>query len=112
MPVPKREATIAINESLSTAVAIGGSALVGLIMPAAWTAANITLQGSHDGVTFNNVHTDDGTEKTITAAASRYIALNPADYIGMDEIKLRSGTNAAAVTQAAARTITLVFQSF
>lgn len=108
MPVLTRTATIPESDSITPAIQIGGSALVGIVMPATWTAANITLQGSHDGVTFNNMYDSAGIEKTITAAAARYITLEPADFVGCDEIKIRSGTAAAHIDQDDARTITLV----
>ena len=111
MPVLTRTATIPIDDSISPSVQIGGSALVGIVMPAAWTAASITMQGSHDGVTFNNIYKDDGTEKTITTAASRYIPLNPADFVGCDEVKIRSGTNSVHVDQEAERAIVLVLMA-
>ncbi len=111
MPVLTKDVVIAINESLSTVAEIGGSALVGMITPAAWTTAGITLQGSHNSSAFNNMYDSAGSEKTISAAASRYIMLDPADFAGCDAIKIRSGTSGAAVNQAAARTVTLVLMT-
>lgn len=103
-----RTATIANGASLSDAVQLDGSALVGIVMPATWTAANLTIQASHNDSTYNNVYDELGTEKTIVAAASRYISLNPADFAGSDSIKVRSGTAGTPVNQAAARSVILV----
>lgn len=108
MPIVTRTATIANGESLSAAIEIDGSAVVGVVMPASWTAANLTLQASHDDTTFNNVYDELGTEKTVVASTSRYIPLNPADFLGANSIKVRSGTSGTAVNQAAARSVIVV----
>ncbi len=108
MPVLTRTVTILNGASLSAAVDIDGSTVVGIVMPAAWTAANLTMQMSADDSTHNNAYDEFGAEKTITAAASRYILLNPSDFLGADSIKLRSGTSATPVNQGADRSITVV----
>lgn len=107
-----RTAVIASGESLSAAINdIDGGALVGIVMPAAWTAANLTLQASHNDTDFANVYDDAGNEVTITAAAGRYIRLTPADYFGANALKVRSGTSGTPVNQGAARTIIFVLAS-
>lgn len=103
-----RTATIANGASLSDAIQTDGSTLVGIIMPAAWTAANLTLQMSHDDSTYNNVYDETGTEKTIVASASRYILLNPADFLGANSLKVRSGTSGTPVNQGADRSLIFV----
>lgn len=103
-----RTATIAESGNLSNAVTIDESMLLGLILPAAWDTADLTLQASHDGTNFANLYDSAGTEVTIKAAASRYVTLSPADFAGMQAIKLRSGTSGSPVTQTAARSITVV----
>lgn len=104
-------ATIANGASLSGAVYLGEKTLLGLVMPAAWTAAVITLSVSLDGTTYVDAYDSTGTETSYTVAASRYIALNPANLVGVRYVKLRSGTAASAVNQAAARTIECVVRS-
>lgn len=99
---------IAINDSLSAAIDLGTARLGRIAMPAGWNAANLTLQTSVDGVTFNNLHKDDGTEYTITAAAGRSILVPLADMLSVRYLKLRSGTSALPVVQTAARSIVLV----
>lgn len=101
--------TIANGASLSGELPVGrGCTVVGIVMPAAWTAANLTFQASHDGTTFNNLY-DNGTEYTITAAISRYIAVDPNKFDSISRLKVRSGTAGAPVNQTGAdRAITLV----
>lgn len=101
-------ATIANGASLSDAVTIQNSAVVGIIMPGTWTAAVLTLQGSVDGTTFTDLYDPFGAEIVIAAAASRHIVIPPASLNGLAAIKLRSGTAGAAVNQGAARSITVV----
>ncbi len=101
--------TIANGASLSGAVDLGGRKLVGIIMPDTWTAAALTFQASPDGTNFFNVY-DDPTERRLTVAASYYSALNISDWVGFRWLKIRSGTAASAVNQAAERTLTLVAQ--
>ena len=109
MPVLTKTVTIANGASLSSAVEIGGSIVVGIQTPDTWTAANLTLQMSSNGTTFNNVYDDAGAEKTITAAAAEYILIQPTSYLGgADAIKVRSGTSGTPVNQGAERIITLV----
>jgi len=101
--------TIANGASLSGAVDLGPNRLFAIIMPAAWTTANLTFQVSADGTTYNNLYDDTGTEVTVTAAASQYIVISsPAKMLGARWFKVRSGTNASAVNQAAARVVTIV----
>ncbi len=106
-------ATIANAASLSGAVEIGGpdrgQTLVGLQMPAAWTAAAITFQACDTiGGTYQDVKTAAGTEVTVTAAAGDWIALDPAIYGSLGYVKVRSGATGAPVAQGAARTIALI----
>ncbi len=104
-------AVIANGESLSGELDLKGCNLFGLIMPTAWTTANLTFQVSNvSGGTFQNLYDDGGNEVTVAAAASRNIAIDisalkiaPWRYL-----KIRSGTSGTAVNQGAARTITLV----
>lgn len=105
-----KTATIALNASLSDVVEIGSAKFLGLVMPAAWDTAGITFQVSYDGTNFQNLYNDSGVEVSVTAAASRNIAL---DVVALDLapwqfIKIRSGTAASAVNQTAARTLYLV----
>lgn len=102
-------AAIAQNASLSGAINIGEKVAVGILMPAVWDAANLSFQGSVDGSAFSNIYDSSGTELTVTAAAGRYILLDPSTFVGLTQIKVRSGTASAAVNQTTgARSLTVV----
>ena len=100
-------ATIANGASLSGALSLSGFRFVGVQMPAAWTAAVITFQASFDGTTYADL-TFEGTEINYAAAASQYIAADPAKFAGIRYLKIRSGTSSAAVAQGAQRLLSAV----
>lgn len=105
--------TIAQDASASSALKLGGlSTPIAILMPAAWTAAGLSAEISVDGVTYYPVYITAGTLVTITTAASQAVRLSPLDYSGLMYLRFRSvntGTG-AAVTQAAARTLTIICQ--
>lgn len=101
-------ATIANGTALSDAVNLQSHRIFALQMPASWTTAGLTFQGSYDGVTYADVYDESGTEVTVAAAASRFIILDPAKFLGLQKLKIRSGTTGSPVNQAAAREIYLV----
>ena len=107
-------ATIANGASISGEIDLGDKVFAGLIMPAEWTAAVITiLVASESGGTFYSLYNDAGTEISLTVAAGTAIgiadvalALAPWRFV-----KLRSGTAASPVAQEADRVINLVLKS-
>jgi hypothetical protein len=104
--------TIANGASQSSEIALGENSLVAIIIPAGWTAADITALGSADGDTYYDLYDTDGNEVTVQADESRSIVLDPAEWTGLKFIKLRSGTTALAVNQGAARTLTVLYRFF
>jgi len=107
-------ATIASAASLSDEINISGYAHMAIMMPASWTAADITFQASNEsGGTFYDLYGIDGVEINITAEAQRVItidvhssALAPLSYL-----KIRSGTAGTPVAQAAERILTIILKS-
>lgn len=100
--------TIANGTSLSPAIDLAGHVLLGIVIPAAWTAANVTFQVSADGVTYGNYFDSTGTEITVIAAAGQYLQLSAATFVGVRFAKIRSGTNSVPVNQGSDRILTLV----
>ena len=107
-------ATILNGASLSDAIDLGvGPQMVGIQMPAAWTAADMTFQASVDGATYANLTDDAGTEVTFTVSASKFVTLRTAAldlFYGKRYLKLRSGTAGAATNQGADRAIKVFSQ--
>lgn len=104
--------TIATSTTLAAAVKLGTGRLFGIVIPATWTAANLTFQASYDGTNYFNLYDDSGTEVTVTAAASRFIMLaNPMAWFGIQYLIIRSGTSGTPVAQAADRIIGLMVET-
>jgi tryptophanyl-tRNA synthetase len=93
---------------MAAGVNLGGATLIGIVLPAAWTAANLTFTASVDDSTYNEVTDSAGTAVSVTAAAARYIPINPATLPGLQYLKVRSGTAGVPVNQAADRILYLV----
>jgi hypothetical protein len=106
-----QDVVIANGQSLSGTIALGAGGerqLVGLQMPAAWTAASLTFAVSFDGATFVPLYWD-GAEYTILAAggaaASLGVSLEPSAFAGWPFVRVRSGTSGTPVNQGAERTL-------
>jgi hypothetical protein len=101
-------AAIANAASLSDAIHLRTHRLFALQMPGTWTAADLTFQGSYDGTTYADVYDEDGAEVTVEADASRFIILDPAKFLGLQRLKIRSGTTGSPVNQGGARSIQVI----
>jgi len=96
--------TIAQNGTASAAVDMRACTMARLHMPSGWDTANLEVQLSTDGVTYNTVYDQYDSKVTISAAASRVILLSPGDWWGVRWMKLV----ATAAQTTAARTITAI----
>lgn len=102
-------ATIANGASLSGALDLKSGRVVALAMPAAWTAAVVTFVVSVDaGATYQDLYDQYGAEVSLTVTQGKTLQLDPAMFLGFTLLKVRSGTSAAAVNQAASRDLVLV----
>lgn len=88
-------AIIPTGQALSSPVKLGERKHVGLIMPAAWTAADITFQVSADGTTFVNLYDKTGAEVVYKAVAGAGIQISDFDLAPWSHIKIRSSVNQA-----------------
>lgn len=101
-------ATIANGASLSGIVNLGSNDLIGIIFPSTWTAASITFQFSIDGTNFYDAYSTTTELSATAASASRMVSINAVNYDMGRYIKIRSGTSATPVNQAADRILTLI----
>lgn len=104
-------ATIANSASLSDIIDLAGTTLVGYEMPIGWTAADITFQGSIDGIdgiSFKDLYDSSGIEVNHTVAADRLIKLQPSVLATLRYFKIRSGTSGTPVVQGAERKIKII----
>jgi len=92
MIVKQVNATIAASGTASSAIETGANnCFVGFYTPAALTGTSFTFQASPDNSTFYNV-LDEGTSYSVTVAASRYVAVKPAVFVGARYLKIVSGS--------------------
>lgn len=111
-PLYTETTTIANGESVSGTIDTKGRSLVGVIMPASWTAARLTFQVSLDGSTWNDLYNLYGDEFTSEAAASRFVAMSPYEFLPVRYVRIRSGTSGTPVNQGGARTLKLMTRKF
>lgn len=99
---PSATFVIPISTTTSNAVAIDPSmSLVSLLMPSAFTGTALTFTASIDGTNFFQVtNASDGNAYTVVCAASKFIAIPPANLCAFSWLKIVSGS-----TEIAARTI-------
>lgn len=112
------DATLTMNQefiaSESEAINLANPAVLGIIQPAAWTAADLTFLVSHEEYgTYTMLKNSEGTEVKFTVAAGQASmeATLCAELAPWPFIKLRSGAAATPVAQEAARTFVLVGRS-
>lgn len=103
--------TIANGASLSGPVAANGRRIIGIQMPAGWTAADLSIQAQVRSDTFGEVVDAGGTNLVLATGpgADEYVAFaDTAALHGLGIVKIRSGTAGAPVAQAADRVLFLV----
>lgn len=101
-------ALIANGGSLSAGIHLHAHRLFAIQMPAAWTAASLTFQGSYDGTTYADLYDDSGNEVTMTVTAGHFVVFDPSKFLGLQRLKVRSGTGGSPVNQGADRTLELI----
>jgi hypothetical protein len=97
-------ATIASGQSLSAEVDIGNKSLVGIVVPANWTTAGISLQASPDGgVTWAEVvdqtATAVGCSSLTGGTLAWFVNFTNIQLRGPVAFKIRSGSQASPVNQ-------------
>lgn len=105
--------TIGAAAALSAEVDIGNKSLVGIVVPANWTTAGISLQASPDGGTtwcelVDQTATAIGCGSLTGGAIVYYVAIDPTKLRGPISLKVRSGTQAAPVNQVNQVTLQLI----
>lgn len=94
----------------ATAVNLGAGEVVGLLVPAAWTAADITF--SPDSAGTGTCRDEAGTELKIASAAivagDRVVCAIPSKLNALGVVYVRSGVKGVPVVQAADRTLTFL----
>lgn len=84
------------------------SAIIGIVMPAAFTGTALTFQGSADGQLFQQVFDDTGAALSVTVAAGRCVGLDTKALPLASWAFIKLVSNAA---EGADRVITLCYKS-
>lgn len=102
-------AAIASGTSLTPAIDLDRQRLHRIVLPAGWTAAAITFQSSVNGTSWADLYDRDGEVALAgtVVGAGRAVVVDAAAFLGIRYLKVRSGTSAAPVTQAAQRDLIL-----
>lgn len=118
VPQGRLTVTIASGESLSDASTDPiplGTTICGLLLPATWTAAKVSLLVSYDGTTFAELaDIGSGAGKfvtdtlTVVSSTPIQVPLAPAMMASVRYIKVKSGTLSSATNQTGAKTITII----
>lgn len=99
--------TIESGASLSDAANIGEETVVAVLMPSAWTAADISFEVSFDGTTYYDLQ-DSSAEVSLSVDVDEAIAIDPTNTFAFPYVKVRSGTEASPVNQGADREVILL----
>lgn len=97
------------GDSVSSVVDLERYSIQSAMIPANWTAAALTFQGSFDGINFFNVYTFAGSEVSWTAGASHLVLPDtwPEGFRPCRYLRARSGTAASPVGQVSAVVVVL-----
>jgi hypothetical protein len=87
---------------------LGAGVPLAVQMPASFTGTQLTFQTSHDGITYQNLYDDAGSEIAVTVAASTNVALPASVMAAWRYVKLRSGTAGTPTAEAAERTLKII----
>lgn len=87
------------DNDLSEAVNLGGRWLLGLEIPASWTAADITFMASMDGATYKALVDETGAAVGVTVTADTIVGfsgINPAVFLAARFLKIATSAGQAA----------------
>jgi len=88
--------TIANGATTSGIANLDGLAVMGFIIPAAFTGATMTFLGSDDGTNFYTLVNASGTTLSVTVVTSSYMLMSATDLIGIRYLKLVSASSEGA----------------
>ena len=91
------ELTIANGGTTSTAYELGGTHLIGVLIPSVFTGIKLTIEGSIDGTNFYQLYgSTSGTAKEIKVAVNKFIEIetnydNPFNFIRLVSASVEAG---------------------
>jgi len=101
--------TIGNGQAVSNVADLVDAIPVAVVVPSTWTTADLTFQTSDDGRAYHDVYDEGGSELTVKATAGAWLIIPDAYACGFGRyVKVRSGTAASPVNQAAAREVKII----
>jgi len=89
--------TIPISTATSSSYELGGTHLVGILMPSAFTGTKLTIEGSIDGVNFYQLYgSTSGIAKEIKVTANKFIEIESNYDNPFNFVRLVSSSNESA----------------
>lgn len=110
------DVVIANGASSSEPFSLQGKVLMGIVMPAAWTAASLGFAGCMSGriADMQQIFDKSGSAESAVAAASKPIAQPTSDplfFPFMQVLSVQVADKVTLVTQGADRTLTLIYRN-
>jgi hypothetical protein len=106
-------AVIPINTALSQEIDLNGLTVIGVEMPAEWTAAVLTFQGGSTYGALGNVFDIYGNElRLLVVAGGMHPLESVLELLAWRYLRVHSGYAASPVNQMAERTVKLVCRPF
>ena|SRR4030067_3630375 len=100
--------TVANGVSLSGAINVETHVICAFVTDSGWNTAALSFQASSDGTNYFNLYSD-GSELTFAAiAASTWVTIDPARFLGIRHLKVRSGTAGSPVNQTGDSVVTVI----
>lgn len=90
------ETSIAASATTSAAFDLAGTTMAALALPTPFSGTLIEFQADIAG-TWQPVHKADGNKLTVTVAGDRVVALNQADFRGLERLRIVSNATEAAI---------------
>lgn len=89
--------TIESGQTTSDALVLGSATPACIQLPAAFTGTLFYIQVSIDGgVSFKRIVDQDGTDRSYTVTVDKIYYLDPAIFVGVDQIKIESDSSEGA----------------
>ncbi len=98
---------ITAGTSSSNGLSLGGCSLVGVVTPATMTSTSLRFEASFDGGTsYIPIENGAGGNISKTISGGEYIPLDAADFLGVNYLRIISGSN-----EASNRTLTVIMRA-
>jgi hypothetical protein len=104
--VATADVSISSGQTASAALDLMGGTLCGIYLPASMVGTSLTFQAASSASGSYQTVQKNGSDMTLSFAASKYIVLNPSDFSGIRFLKIVS-----SATETATVSLTLALRS-